>query len=59
LGGFLSLTSSRATEISGLLKERGVFTDCRGTVLRLGPAPYLSDARLIEAMEILGDLMND
>jgi hypothetical protein len=33
---------------------RGVHTDSRGTYLRLGPAPYLSDAQLEEAVAVVG-----
>jgi kynureninase len=53
IGGFLTLTSPRADEISAALKTAGVYTDFRGDVLRLGPAPYLSDGQLVEAMESL------
>ena len=50
VAGFLALRSPRAGELQRLLRGRGVFTDYRGDVLRLGPAPYLSDAQLEEAM---------
>ncbi len=50
LGGFLALSSPRAAEISAGLAERGVTTDFRGEILRLGPAPYLSDRQLEDAM---------
>jgi kynureninase len=56
VGGFLVLWSPLADEISRRLKERGVWTDFRGEGLRLGPAPYLSDARLIEAVERLAEV---
>jgi hypothetical protein len=36
-----------------LNRERGVYTDSRGEILRLGPAPYLSDQQLIYAISIL------
>ncbi len=55
VGGFLTLWSPRAGEVCRRLKaEEGVWTDSRGDALRLGPAPYLSDAQLVEAMERLG-----
>jgi kynureninase len=54
LGGFLVLWSAQAGELSRRLKEHGVWTDFRGDGLRLGPAPYLSDAQLVEAMDRLG-----
>jgi kynureninase len=55
-GGFLAIRSSRAGELSHALRERGVLTDFRGDMLRLGPAPYLADAQLHEAIEQLGQL---
>ena len=54
LGGFLALQSPRAAEIWSGLREAGVMTDHRGEVLRLGPAPYLSDRQLEQAIEVLG-----
>jgi kynureninase len=33
-----------------------VWTDHRGDVLRLGPAPYLSDAQLDTAIATLGEV---
>jgi kynureninase len=37
------------------LRARGVWADARGEVLRLGPAPYLSDAQLEDAIALLGE----
>jgi kynureninase len=54
VAGFLVLWSNHAGELSQRLKAEGVWTDHRGAALRLGPAPYLSDAQLIEAMALLG-----
>jgi kynureninase len=58
-GGFLVLWSPRAGEICGRLKAAGVLTDYRGTGLRIGPAPYLSDAQLSEAMARLAGVCRD
>ncbi len=55
IAGFLALRTSRAGELHRLLRERGVLTDFRDDVLRLGPAPYLSDAQLEDAMGVLGE----
>jgi kynureninase len=55
-GGFLALRSPHAREICEGLAERGVLTDYRNDVLRLGPAPYLSDAQLTDALGILGEV---
>ncbi len=54
LGGFLALRSADAAKLSRRLGERGVHTDCRADVLRLGPAPYLDDNQLSQAIEHLG-----
>jgi kynureninase len=55
VGGFLALESPRAGELREALAQRGVMSDSRGRHLRLGPAPYLSDAQLREAVARLGD----
>jgi selenocysteine lyase/cysteine desulfurase len=54
-GGFLALESPQAQRLCQTLRERGVSTDGRGHYLRLGPAPYLSDAQLESAMGVLGE----
>ena len=56
LGGFLALRSPRTGELRRELFRRGVWCDHRGEVLRLGPAPYLSDRQIEEAMGILGEI---
>jgi kynureninase len=53
--GFVALTSPRAAELVQGLRARGVAADARGTTLRLGPAPYLADQQLDDAMEALGE----
>ena len=57
--GFLALRSPWAGRLRDLLRDRGVMTDSRGEVLRLGPAPYLSDAQLEAAIGVLGDAVRD
>ncbi len=49
--GFLALRCARAGALSHALRARGVFTDVRGDVLRLGPAPYLNDEQLRDAVQ--------
>ena len=56
-GAFLALRSPRAGELQHALAERGVLADSRGSWLRLGPAPYLSDEQLERAMALLGDAL--
>ncbi|HMJ36287.1 MAG TPA: hypothetical protein VK501_20465 [Baekduia sp.] len=55
IGGFLALRSAHAGTLRDALARRGVLTDSRGEFLRLGPAPYLSDAQLDAAIGALGD----
>ncbi len=56
-GGFLALESPEAEILSQRLRDAGVSTDSRGDILRLGPAPYLCDSQLRDAVAILGDLL--
>jgi kynureninase len=55
IGGFLALRSPAAISLARALRARGVLTDARGEVLRLGPAPYLSDRQLGDAVGLLGE----
>jgi kynureninase len=55
IAGFLALESPHAAAFARALHARGVFTDARGTTLRFGPAPYLSDRQLRDAMGLLAD----
>jgi len=57
LGGFLVIESPVAAELSTALFQRGVSTDSRGQSLRLGPAPYLSDIQLHDAVGLLGEVL--
>jgi kynureninase len=54
LGGFLVLHSPRAADLHAAHKAAGVMTDYRGDRLRLGPAPYLRDDQLTDAIDRLG-----
>lgn len=55
VAGFLSLRSPEARRVHLALAGRGVLTDSRGDILRLGPAPYLSDHQLEAAAAALGE----
>jgi kynureninase len=57
-GGFLVLRSPHADRLRQALAARGVATDSRGPRLRMGPAPYLSDAQLESAIAALGDALD-
>lgn len=56
-GGFLALRSPRAGPLTAALHARGVLVDARGEVLRFGPAPYLSDTQLRDAIIALGEAL--
>jgi kynureninase len=56
-GAFLALRSPVAGELRAALAARGVMTDSRGSWLRLGPAPYLADEQLEQAVELLGEAL--
>jgi selenocysteine lyase/cysteine desulfurase len=56
-GGFLALRTPSALALRAGLRQRGVLCDARGTWLRLGPAPYVSDAQLRDAVGALGDVL--
>ncbi len=58
LGGFLALTSPDAPLVKDSLAERGVHVDHRGHVIRVGPAPYLTDEQLREAVRVLGEVVS-
>ncbi len=53
LGGFLTLETERAAEICQQLAQRQVYCDHRGKLLRLGPAPYVSDEQLRQGINEL------
>jgi kynureninase len=57
IGGFLALRSPRAGEFSKQLFDRGVWTDSRGDVLRFGPAPYLQNQQITDAIGVLGEIV--
>jgi kynureninase len=56
-GGFVALSTPRAAEYRDALLAERVHTDTRGDVLRLGPAPYVSDAQLHGALDALTAMM--
>jgi kynureninase len=56
IGGFLALQSPRAGEMRRALRERDVWIDHRGSTLRLGPAPFLSDRQIAQAVGVLAEV---
>ena len=56
-GGFLAIRTASARDIARLLRQRGVHVDARADVLRVGPAPYLRDDQLRDAIAALGEIV--
>lgn len=52
-GGFVAIQIPNAAEVVRALKARGVHTDARGDILRLGPAPYVTDGEIDAALAAL------
>ncbi len=55
-GGFVAIRHPRAGALVAALRDEGVLTDARGELLRLGPAPYVTDAELDHALAVLRQL---
>jgi kynureninase len=56
-GGFLAIRAAAAKDIAQRLRERGVHVDARGDILRVGPAPYLRDDQLRDAISALREVV--
>jgi kynureninase len=50
LGGFVSFITPHARQLCETLRDIGIHTDYRRNWLRMGPAPYLCDEQLADAM---------
>ena len=58
IAGFLSFKTEAAALIQNKLAERSILTDQRDGYLRFGPAIYLSDAQLLNAIAALDEIIN-
>lgn len=52
-GGFVALETARASALVEALRREGIYADSRGSMLRLGPAPYVTDDEIDTAMGVL------
>ena len=52
-GGFVSVRTTNADERTKALREKGVLVDARGDLLRIGPAPYLTDAEIDRGVDLV------
>jgi len=59
IGGFLALRTPHAAELCAALRDRGISTDYREDLLRLGPAPYLSEQQVSSAAATLGEVIGE
>lgn len=57
--GFLALRAPDARNLVHGLRAHDVLTDARGAMLRLGPAPYLTDDQLRDAVARLGEVIRE
>lgn len=55
--GLLLLTTPFARRIRTELLKRNVYTDARGSILRIGPVPYIVERQYIEIISILSDIV--
>ena len=55
-GGFVAIDTARAHAVVEALRREGIYADARGSRLRLGPAPYVTDDEIDTAMEVLAKL---
>lgn len=56
-GGFIVFYTKFANEITKELRNRNIFVDYRGNNLRFGPAPYLSNRQLSDAISALKEIV--
>jgi selenocysteine lyase/cysteine desulfurase len=56
-GGFVAVRCPGAGEVVSRLRERGVFVDARGDLVRLGPAPYLTDDEIDRGADAVADAL--
>jgi selenocysteine lyase/cysteine desulfurase len=56
-GGFVSVEVENASSVVSALREHGIFVDARGDLLRIGPAPYVTDDELDEALRRIAQVV--
>jgi kynureninase len=53
IGGFLTIEVEHPAVVQKALRSQGIWSDYRGDMLRLGPAPYVSDGQIHQAVAVL------
>lgn len=56
-GGFLALQSPFARTIRAKFLEQEVYTDARGDILRIGPAPYITTLQIEQVIKRLKEIV--
>ena len=56
-GGFVAIETHHAAPIVTELRREGIYVDARGPMLRLGPAPYVTDDEIDTAMAIIAGIV--
>jgi len=56
-GGFVAVRVPDAARVVAALRERRVFVDARGDLLRFGPAPYLTDDEIDAGVAAFRDIV--
>ena len=57
--GFVTLRVPRAVEVVTELRARGVLADARHDLLRIGPAPYLTDEEIHRGTNLVADAIEE
>jgi kynureninase len=55
--GFVSIRTPGASGLVAALRAKGVYTDSRGDLLRLGPAPYLTDEEIDRGLAAVDEVL--
>jgi len=58
-GGFVAVRTPHADDVTRALRKEGVFVDARGDLLRIGPAPYLTDEELDRGVDRVAAALAD
>ena len=58
-GGFVAVRTPHADEVVRELRRQNVWTDARGELLRIGPAPYLTDDELDRGVDLVAAALRD
>lgn len=56
-GGFVAIRTAHADEVVRALRKQGVFVDARGDLLRIGPAPYLTQEELDRGVDLVASAL--